>query len=90
MSGNCPDYGMFFFFFFLTARQGGGPFDSLYLEHSLPMKSDTELHAPISRRQFLSAISLRRTSKDLNSCPLPPSSLRQKYLKILTKTPIPC
>jgi hypothetical protein len=41
---------------------------------------------------FLSAMSLRRTSKDLNSSFLPSSFLllRQNYLKILTKTSIPC
>ena len=43
---------------------------------------------------FLSAMSVRRTSKDLNFF-LPPSfflpcELRQNYPKLLTKTSIPC
>ena len=42
---------------------------------------------------FLSAISLRRTSKDLKFFFLPsflPCALRQNFPKILTKTSIPC
>jgi len=38
-------------------------------------------YMPIKSKIFLSAMSLRRTSKDLNSCPPPPSPLRQNLDK---------